>query len=302
MAKVTKKHRLRSFFIGLIGTVIVILGALVIYNHFQKTSRPQTIKLTAVGDSLTQGVGDPKGKGGYVNLIRKKVNHQKSNVTMTTANFGIPGETTNQINHRVVTSKRLKRNLRQADMITVTTGGNDLIQFLKANISLGNNQGLKDHLDSYCVTYQKRVSRLFRSIRYLNHSAPVFVFGIYNPVYVYFPQVSFIGTAIAHNNRITKQVIDRQKNMYFIPIDKKMSDGQYQTASARKRLRQRAVIHDGNNRGANAGIEGLLSNSKAEPNEYLSNTDHFHPNETGYQIMTDLLYRDMIKHTNWLKE
>ena len=90
--------------------------------------------------------------------------------------------------------------------------------------------------------------------------------------------------------------------MYFIPIDKKMSDGQYQTASARKRLRQRAVIHDGNNRGANAGIEGLLSNSKAEPNEYLSNTDHFHPNETGYQIMTDLLYRDMIKHTNWLKE
>ena len=156
MAKVTKKHRLRSFFIGLIGTVIVILGALVIYNHFQKTSRPQTIKLTAVGDSLTQGVGDPKGKGGYVNLIRKKVNHQKSNVTMTTANFGISGETTNQINHRVVTSKRLKRNLRQADMITVTTGGNDLIQFLKANISLGNNQGLKDHLDSYCVTYQKK--------------------------------------------------------------------------------------------------------------------------------------------------
>ncbi|WP_243673903.1 GDSL-type esterase/lipase family protein [Lentilactobacillus kisonensis] len=261
---------------------------------------PKAVKLVAVGDSLTQGVGDPKGRGGYTYLIREKVNQKNSHVKMATANFGISGETTDQIDHRVLTSTKLQRNLRHADVITMTTGGNDLLHFLKQNVMDSNGRNLDDKLGQYHQDYQKRVNRLFGNIRQLNHQAPIFVFGIYNPVYVYFPQVSFISQAVAENNSVTQAVVRRQSHMYFIPINKRMSDGQFTTTRSRQQLRKRSTVIG--NKNYNAGeIEALLNGQTTQTNKYLSTADHFHPNEIGYQIMTNLLYKQLVKHTNWAK-
>ena len=47
---------------------------------------PQKVKLCAVGDSLTHGVGDTTNKGGYVYLIKQKLNKQ-SDLQVTTSNY-----------------------------------------------------------------------------------------------------------------------------------------------------------------------------------------------------------------------
>ncbi|WCJ51738.1 GDSL-type esterase/lipase family protein [Lentilactobacillus buchneri] len=259
------------------------------------------VKLTAVGDSLTQGVGDPTNKGGYTHLIRQKVIQKNPNVHLSTANYGISGETTNQINHRVVYSKRLQHSIREADVITITTGGNDLLKFLKANVVGLNKHQLNQKLTSYCQTYQARVTRLFRNIRHLNRRAPIFVFGIYNPVYVYFPQVNYINDTVAHTNQITNKVIHQQHRMYFVSINKPLTDGQFTTAKSRKALEEKAAASIiAENHDSPADIEQLLSGQPAQSNKYLSNDDHFHPNLKGYQIMTNRLYSQMAKHISWL--
>lgn len=54
--------------------IFVTVGGFWAVGHFdsKQPTKPKTVRLTAIGDSLTYGVGDPSGKGGYTNLIRKK--------------------------------------------------------------------------------------------------------------------------------------------------------------------------------------------------------------------------------------
>lgn len=283
--------------------IFVTVGVFWAVGHLDSNqpTKPKTVRLTAIGDSLTYGVGDSSGKGGYTNLIRKKVNRSQHNVVMTTSNFGISGETTDQINHRVITSKKLQASIKQADVITVTTGGNDMLHFLKSNIGIQNDKLLSQQLKKYSLVYQKRVTRLLESIRHLNKHVQLFVFGIYNPVYVYFPQVSFISRSIQVNNQITKRVVLGQSNVHFIPIDKKLSDGQYQTAQSRAKLRKQTTVFNHSDMAAGE-LEKMLGGQSTESNKYLSDEDHFHPNKLGYGIMTNLLYKEMCQYLNWLKE
>lgn len=203
-----KKQPKRKWFIWgvLIGIILIVSGLWVInQKQPQSTGKPKNIRLTAVGDSLTYGVGDPSGKGGYTHLISKKVNRQNPTVKMTTANFGVSGQTTAQIDHRVMTAKKLRASLKRADVITVTTGGNDLLQFLETKLMTQSNAQLTGQLKTYCQSYQKRAGQLLTHLRQLNPRAPIFVFGIYNPMYVYFPQVSFISRAVFQNNQMTQK-------------------------------------------------------------------------------------------------
>jgi lysophospholipase L1-like esterase len=159
---------------------------------------------------------------------------------------------------------------------------------------------LNGRLTHYQASYRQRVSRLFTDIRKVNSHSPIFVFGIYNPVYVYFPQVSFISRAVAANNTVTKSVAQKHSQIYFIPINKPLSDGQYRTAKSRQRLRQRAAAIGNQSNDANE-IEALLNGNATQSNRYLSTEDHFHPNQTGYQIMTNLLYKQLSQHLDWVK-
>ncbi len=153
------------------------------------------------------------------------------------------------------------------------------------------------------MNYQSRVTRLFRNIRHLNRQAPIFVFGIYNPVYVYFPQVAYINETVAKTNQITNQVIHQQHGMYFVSINKQLTDGQFKTVHSRKVLKKKATdsLTQGSNHSA-ADIDRLLDGQSSQSNKYLSNNDHFHPNLTGYKIMTNLLYKQMAQHITWIKE
>lgn len=301
-----KQKRHFGIWVLLFGLLVIAAALFGGYHYFNSTrtpALPREVKLTAVGDSLTQGVGDPTGKGGYTHLIAKKVNHKNPNVKMSMVNYGISGETTNQINYRVVHSKRLQHSLRTANVITITTGGNDLLKFLKANVMSTNQKTLNQRSLKYAVNYQSRVTRLFRNIRHLNRQASIFVFGIYNPVYVYFPQVAYINETVAKTNQITNQVIHQQHGMYFVSINKQLTDGQFKTVHSRKVLKKKATdsFTQGSNHSA-ADIDRLLDGQSSQSNKYLSNNDHFHPNLTGYKIMTNLLYKQMAQHITWIKE
>ena len=171
---------------------------------------------------------------------------------MSISNFGISGETTNQIDNRVRKSSRLKRQVRHCNVVFVTTGGNDLLSFLKNNIMVSKQTELSQRYNVYLMQYQKKITNLLKDIRSLNSKAPVFVFGIYNPVYVYFPQVSFISWSVSTQNVSTQNIVESQSKMHFVSIDSQLSHGQFQSKAAQNSLLKKS--HQLNSKDINPNI------------------------------------------------
>ncbi|MCY9806826.1 GDSL-type esterase/lipase family protein [Lentilactobacillus senioris] len=286
---------------GLIGAGLVIVVGLVLAGaHFFKTTQTPHIQITAVGDSLTQGIGD-NNQGGYPTLISKKLTKQKKAIVKS-SNYGIAGETTTQINDRVTQNTKVQKGLKKANVITITTGGNDLLAFFKNNALETNTNKLAQKADAAAKDYQTHLQELLTNVRKLNPKANIYLFGIYNPLYVYFPQVNSLTQTVAKWNRTAQNTVSQNKRVYFIAIDDQLSNGQYKTVSQRAKLKMDSSKVNASSTLDASSISTIFSGSGKEINNYLSNDDHFHPNHKGYQIMTNDLYKAMTSHENWLKE
>ncbi|MCI1283232.1 MAG: SGNH/GDSL hydrolase family protein [Lacticaseibacillus songhuajiangensis] len=225
-----------------------------------------TIHLAAVGDSLTHGVGDTTHQGGYVPLIAQDM-QVATNRKVATSNYGVTGDTARQIQKRVRTQKKLQTSVKNADIITMTVGGNDLMHLLQKNMLSINTKDVTKGIN----TFQKHLTSLISDVRALNPNAPIYVFGIYNPFYVYFPNITKMQTSVQRWNKQTQKTLATLNKVYYVDIDSVLSkgNGQKKASSAKK---QKAV------------------------NNLIYGKDHFHPNNAGYEQMTTQLW-DVMKTT-----
>ncbi|MDO1605393.1 SGNH/GDSL hydrolase family protein [Lactobacillus sp. YT155] len=264
--------------IGIITLVVIVLAVLGGFYLNQKQTPKQSIddnlkseiKLVAVGDSLTEGVGDTTKKGGYVNLIKEKI-QKNYDTKVKTENFGIAGETSLQINKRVTKDPKLQKSLKDADVITLTVGGNDLMHILKAK---GLALSKKD-VSSGTDTFEDNLNDLIVNIRRYNSKSPIYLYSIYNPFGISIKEVKYMNTAVKNWNSFSKQTVSENYNVHFVNVDKLLSNP-----------------------------KKTIKNKDGEAqNPYLSTDDYFHPNNKGYQLMTDELYKQMMKsREDWLEK
>lgn len=234
--------------------------------------KKQQIKLVAVGDSLTEGVGDDTKQGGYVGLIKTKLKEQQQ-VKTKTKNYGIAGETSTQINQRVQQNPDLQQDLKQADVITLSVGGNDVMAVIKKEMLDIDEAALA----SARKKYTQHFTQLLQNIRRYNAQAPIFVFSIYNPFYVYFPKMTKMQTVVTDWNKASKTVIKKQPNSYFVDVSEQLSKGEKLTTAKHQDKKGK------------------------QKNALIFTTDNFHPNHSGYQVMADDLYRQLMQQKNkWL--
>ncbi|GAK47405.1 lipolytic protein G-D-S-L family protein [Secundilactobacillus oryzae JCM 18671] len=271
-------------------------GAFFAFNghHSLTTSKPQHINLVALGDSLTEGVGDEKKQGGYVSQIKSKL-ESKQNVKVSTANYGVAGNRSDQIEKRLKTQPKFQKTLKNADVIVMTVGGNDLFQRLQQEMFVSSTTTVKKDMSTALDTYQDKLTSLMTEIRKVNPKAPLFLYSIYNPVYVYFANVSLISQSVADYNEAAKKTAQADGHAYFVDINHDLSDGQYNTKAKRAKLvKQNKNV---NGQGLNlARYNDVMSEQHKNSNIYISNDDHFHPNHKGYGIMTNHLYKVMMAH------
>ncbi|MDT1938888.1 MULTISPECIES: SGNH/GDSL hydrolase family protein [Carnobacterium] len=238
------------------------------------------ISIVAVGDSLTEGIGDGTATGGYVSRIADLYAKDKKINDITTANYGISGNTSTQILKRIQTKTDIQDSLKEADVIVLTFGGNDLMKVIKSQL-------LKVTEDSFTkpeAEYKERVKTIFSEIRNLNKHAPIYVYGIYNPFYLYFSDVPEMQAVVDSWNEATTSVVDEQNKAHFIPINDLLSKGN-QVETTKKE-------------------EKASKNSDQTPeivNDLLFEEDSFHPNDEGYDRMAKALYEKMqATKTEWL--
>ncbi|KIR09298.1 lysophospholipase [Levilactobacillus brevis] len=287
---------------------LVVLAALTYWHPGVRTTqspnqtqnRRSTVRVVALGDSLTEGVGDTQKQGGYTGRLKTMI-HQKDHVKVVMHNFGKSGDRSDQIETRLINSRTQQRQVKKAQAIVMTVGGNDLLQTLTKNVTINQQAKLTHQLRSAQTVYQKKLKRLLTTVRHYNPSAPIYLYTIYNPIYVYFANLSQITNAVNSWNVATKQTAGQFSQLYMVDINRALSVGQFKTAAQQTKLKQTAKKNnDGQLSTQNFQTLILASSSTDELNDYLSSADHFHPNAKGYRLMTRYVFKQMQAHQQWL--
>lgn len=222
---------------------------------------------------MTAGVGDTTNQGGYVPLLSQHL-EQAYPYRVKSHNYGVSGNTSKQILRRMKEDESLKTVLAQADLMTLTVGGNDVLAVIRKNLP---DLTLSDFAKS-SIDYQTRLRQIIMLSRQENPRLPIYILGIYNPFYLNFPEITDMQSVIDNWNKATEAITKEYANVYFVPINDLLYKGL-------------------------EGQEGevqTFGNQTRVINDALFTEDHFHPNNLGYQIMANAVM-EVIRDTkeNW---
>ncbi|MGX7419277.1 SGNH/GDSL hydrolase family protein [Carnobacterium gallinarum] len=257
------------------------------------------LKLVAIGDSLTEGVGDSTSRGGYVPLVAGLLEDDgKNKRVISTSNYGIAGNRSDQILKRIKKDTKLQMDVKKADVIVLTVGGNDLMKVVQSELLNVKEESFVEPEKAY----QERVKAIFSELRGMNSEAPLFIYGIYNPFYLYFSDITEMQDVVTSWNKATEAVVKKEKKAYFIPINDLLYKGENQAVVSG--LKGNAAESSSSNAKKATTADDFstaMDNSKIV-NNLLFEEDRFHPNDIGYGLMAQALYEKMLENSNsWEK-
>ncbi|MDD9149536.1 MULTISPECIES: SGNH/GDSL hydrolase family protein [unclassified Sporolactobacillus] len=198
---------------------LISIGSYGIYRYTGQRTAPQhkktqmlSYRITALGDSLTQGVGSGTSNG-YVGLAAASLKSQKNVKSVSFKDFGHIGDTSGDL-LKVLKRPDVKENIRQSNTIFLTIGGNDLVRVLRDHFM---DLQTRDFLARQ-KTFSANLNEIFTEIRQLNPSAPIFFFGLYNPFESYLGSANrdFVPILNQWNNN-SRTIAGKFHRIFFIP-------------------------------------------------------------------------------------
>lgn len=224
------------------------------------SDKKKVVTYVAIGDSLTKGVGDSTNQGGFVPLLAQSLTNE-TGLEFKAINYGVSGNTSSQILTRMQQKKEIQKDLKQAQLLTITVGGNDLRKAIledTSNLDLGR-------FDKPSKTYVKNLKQIIELARKDNPDLPIYVVGIYNPLYLNFPDLTELQTLVDQWNQRTEETLSAYQGVYFVPINDLLYKG-----------------IDGK-----SGVTESELGKETVTNDALYDEDSFHPNNTGYEIIKE---------------
>lgn len=216
-------------------------------KDYQQIEHP-LFHYVALGDSLTEGVGDTTNQGGFVPLLAQSLDNTYG-YQVEVVNYGVAGNTSQQILKRMTQQEDIQASLKTADLLTLTVGGNDLRQAILADMDQLTIARMKEPAKAYT----ERLARIIQEARKDNPNLPIYILGVYNPFYLTFPDLTDLQTIVDNWNQVTADTAARYEQVYFVPINE--------------------LIYQGS------------SEQEGAENNLLYKEDSFHPNQTGYDII-----------------
>lgn len=229
----------------------------------------EALHIVAIGDSLTEGVGDATNNGGYVPMVADLLAETDAYKEVTTSNYGKSGDRSDQILKRFYEDKSIQEDIESADIVVLTVGGNDIIQTFKQNF-------LTTAKESFILpeeAYKENLKTLLSAFKELNPNIQIYVFGIYNPYYVYFPEITEMQEIMNKWNETTQEVVNETTDATFLSIADLFNP------SLKQEEKQDLLIDEEN------------PNETEVKHPYLYEEDLFHPNEAGYELMSEVLFQ-----------
>jgi lysophospholipase L1-like esterase len=154
----------------------LLLMILFVHSTFSEANQKQQLTYLAMGDSLTAGLG--ASETGYLRLqafVPRLTTHLRNEYQVHVENHGIPGITSEQLLFYIQQGPGVKDKLQEADLLTITIGGNDLLQLLR-------NQDLNQTIIQRTIQqFGEIIETTLSEIRHQNQKAPIYIMGLYSP-------------------------------------------------------------------------------------------------------------------------
>lgn len=175
---------------------------------------PRKLTVLSAGDSLTEGVGDSTEKGGYLPYLKMMLEKEKGIKEVDFHNYGVKGNKTTQLLKRLQ-SESLKKEVKKADMIILTIGGNDIMEVIRENISNLQLSAFEKGKSSYI----SHLTQIFDTIQQENPHASIVLVGLYNPFEKWFSNVEEMNQIVGDWNKAGQTVVANFPNAYFVDIE-----------------------------------------------------------------------------------
>lgn len=283
MTKIKENMPYLFLFLGVILTTFIVTSVLLPKAESIKpdNTKEETVKknkemlrLSAVGDSLTEGIGDNTQSGGYLPLLQRDLNDSQPIDVVQAENYGKSGDRSDQILKRLKKNEDMQESVKKADVILITVGGNDLMKVIQTKMF--GKMTLKT-FEKPRKKYQEQLDKLYEEIRSLNDHAPIYQLGIYNPFYKNFSEIEEMQEIVDFWNEGSAEFTASVDNAFFVPINEDIYNGL-------------ATIDDV---AAGHDLDELFDGVDVL-NNLLSEEDSFHPNNLGYQIIANAFKSKML--------
>ncbi len=172
----------------------------------------QEVKIVAIGDSLTRGVGDASSGGGYVGILERSMNREEHVATFE--NLGKPGNRSDQLLKRLE-QEDVQETIKEADLVLITIGANDIMEVAKKNIT---NLEL-EYFVKERKSFEKRLNQILETIQSYNRNAEIYLLGIYNPFEKYFGDIVELNMIVDSWNDTSSSITQEMDNITFIPVE-----------------------------------------------------------------------------------
>ena len=168
----------------------------------------------ALGDSLTDGVGDEYSQDGYVGRLADSLLTWPSISEVDVDNRGKRGRRSDQL-LKLVKKGHYDEELQQAQLISLTMGGNDVMKVVRQDLF-----NLKrDAFDKELLTYKKRYSKIIAGIRAKNPTVPILLIGFYNPFSIVTNEANEFDTIITEWNNVIEEVASEDSNACYVSVE-----------------------------------------------------------------------------------
>jgi lysophospholipase L1-like esterase len=172
------------------------------------------LSIVAIGDSLTEGIGDSSGRGGYLYFLEQQLKSQPNLRGITIENLGVKGRRTDQL-IKSLKKEKMSAPIKTADIVLVTIGGNDLMKITKENFT----DLTKDLFQIEQDNFRKNLHEIFSIINGYNKNTDIYLIGMYNPFLVWLEELNELEEIISEWNAIGLDVALTYSNGYYIPIN-----------------------------------------------------------------------------------
>ncbi|MEO6323407.1 MAG: GDSL-type esterase/lipase family protein [Thermoanaerobaculia bacterium] len=133
-----------------------------------------TLRVVALGDSLTHGTGDSPA-GGYPRRVVEAL--RKGERPADLVNFGIDGLESDGLLRKLAAAE-VREAIAAAGLILLSIGGNDLTHSLPSTPA---GTALGDPTAPALARLRENLGRILEQIRAANPAAPIRIVGLYNP-------------------------------------------------------------------------------------------------------------------------
>ncbi|MEH7443595.1 SGNH/GDSL hydrolase family protein [Bacillus sp. JJ1122] len=164
--------------------------------------------VVALGDSLTRGTGDESGKG-YIGYLVDEL-EEKSKEKITIHNYGVKGYRSAQLLNQVKQAE-IQRQIKNADYILITIGGNDLFQSGQTFMNLDAKK-----IAQLRQGYIKNLEAVLKELRSINKEAVIFQIGLYNP-FIDLNDAEATTKIVREWNFETSKLLDMDQKTIFVP-------------------------------------------------------------------------------------